>query len=293
MKALGDGSEVQIEPMPVNAPRGLPALEVGPADEMWDRLYAKAYRRLFRWGKVRTRVSVHGRPLVVMSHKAALLADWACWKLVPEAERPQTWPQSETEFAGRVGLTLTSLRSLVNSFRGYDLLKEPLFPAAEKVREVKEVLYDAALRGLRGVGRDLNVKPAEVFLKLEGALQSGQTVNVNHGTQVLVQNGGALSKEELTRQMQEMVHYARLSGLEVDNGSAGTLGGVAGGAGQEPPGAREVDHVEVLPEHGGTGGPEIRGAVHGDVPGAGGEPDGVAGGEGPFGIGPRGDQGHS
>ena len=228
--------EVKVLPCPTSFKTAI--VGGGPNDELWDRVYRDAYRRMVKVGRV------VGLPV---SGRAAIVADVVVWRMVPWHERPHDgekslWPARESEIAAHHGLTITQLRRYLSDARAQRWLDKSPWKAEELVAEVDRKLHQKAISELESTSK--KVEATTLWYKRHGLLQDGRgrnlTVNVGPHTTVQVE----LSKDEVKRELAEMLRYARLSEVEeVDE--QGVSAQVAGLADFQREGSGEVPVGEV------------------------------------------------
>jgi len=202
---------VKVKPCPADAPRALAG--VGRGDELWDLVYEKVYGRLCR---SRPGGTTWPHPI---SHRAALMADYALWMMVPAGERPEGWPRDIRTFANSVGSSVVAVRNTANQVRLHTLLEKGPFDATARIVELKRVLYDRAMADLQGDGKS-PTRAAEVYLKAEGVLKGpGMAVNVHVGNKTstlnIVQGGSEEFDARIRRLAEESLRYlARKAGTQ-------------------------------------------------------------------------------
>ena len=191
--------EIVVPPVPKRTLRALPVSE---ADEAWDHFYCRAYRKVFRVG------AHHGSKLsadiYLPAHKAALIADWVLWKKIPAGERPEDWPQTEEEFARRVGCHPLSILKFVGKYGIYRWLEEPAWVGVERIRQVDEALFSATLSALEVRSKEAPAL-AKTFYLRTGAIKQGATTNVQIGPKVEIH--GDVDQSKWLARMKALLPY--------------------------------------------------------------------------------------
>lgn len=190
-------SELVVPAVPVDAPAVLP---LSCRDVGWEELYSRAYRRVFRVGNVRR----SRFPVLLPSHRAALIADWVMWKSVPKAQRPEDWPQNDEEFARRAGVRKSALGHFIGAHRIHRWLQDPGWVGEDRIRQVDDALFTATVEALEAKTKEAPAL-AKTFYLRTGAIKQGATTNVQIGNRVEIH--GDMDQSKWLARMKALLPY--------------------------------------------------------------------------------------